>query len=59
MSISRNQPCPCDSGKRYKHCCGARGDAPPTAPAPTAAIELRLIMQRAMAHQTQGSAGWP
>jgi glycosyltransferase involved in cell wall biosynthesis len=22
-SISRNQPCPCGSGKRYKHCCGA------------------------------------
>ncbi len=21
--ISRNQPCPCGSGKRYKHCCGA------------------------------------
>jgi glycosyltransferase involved in cell wall biosynthesis len=23
-SISRNQPCPCGSGKRYKHCCGAK-----------------------------------
>lgn len=22
ISISRNQPCPCGSGKRYKHCCG-------------------------------------
>jgi hypothetical protein len=21
--IPRNQPCPCGSGKRYKHCCGA------------------------------------
>jgi len=20
----RNQPCPCGSGKRYKHCCGAK-----------------------------------
>jgi len=20
--VSRNQPCPCGSGKRYKHCCG-------------------------------------
>ncbi|MEG2355650.1 MAG: SEC-C metal-binding domain-containing protein, partial [Clostridia bacterium] len=19
----RNQPCPCGSGKKYKHCCGA------------------------------------
>ena len=22
--IPRNQPCPCGSGKRYKHCCGAK-----------------------------------
>ncbi len=21
--IARNDPCPCGSGKRYKHCCGA------------------------------------
>jgi hypothetical protein len=24
--VSRNAPCPCGSGKRYKHCCG-RGDS--------------------------------
>jgi hypothetical protein len=23
MSISRNDPCPCGSGKKYKKCCGA------------------------------------
>ena len=22
--ITRNQPCPCGSGERYKHCCGAK-----------------------------------
>ncbi len=22
-SVSRNAPCPCGSGKKYKHCCGA------------------------------------
>lgn len=33
----RNDPCPCGSGKKYKHCCGganapaARGSAPPAA----------------------------
>ncbi len=21
-SVGRNEPCPCDSGKKYKHCCG-------------------------------------
>jgi len=20
--VGRNEPCPCDSGKKYKHCCG-------------------------------------
>lgn len=29
----RNRPCPCGSGKRFKHCCGALGAAAP-APAP-------------------------
>src|SRR5262249_7855135 len=23
-SISRNDPCPCGSGKKFKHCCGGR-----------------------------------
>ena len=23
MKISRNSPCPCGSGKKYKRCCGA------------------------------------
>ena len=31
---SRNDPCPCGSGLRYKHCHGAPGAAPPAAPAP-------------------------
>ena len=22
-AISRNHPCPCGSGRKYKHCCGA------------------------------------
>jgi hypothetical protein len=24
----RNEPCPCGSGKKYKHCCGASGAEP-------------------------------
>ncbi len=23
--VGRNTPCPCDSGKKYKHCCGRKG----------------------------------
>jgi hypothetical protein len=25
--ISRNAPCPCGSGKKYKHCCYRKGEA--------------------------------
>jgi tetratricopeptide (TPR) repeat protein len=27
-TVGRNEPCPCGSGKRYKHCHGAAGAAP-------------------------------
>jgi uncharacterized protein YecA (UPF0149 family) len=23
--VGRNEPCPCGSGRKYKHCCGRRG----------------------------------
>jgi hypothetical protein len=26
--ISRNDPCPCGSGKKYKKCCGAKKESP-------------------------------
>ncbi len=29
MKIGRNAPCPCGSGKKYKHCCLARKSAIP------------------------------
>lgn len=31
---SRNAPCPCGSGKRFKHCCGAQSPAAPAASGP-------------------------
>ena len=24
MKVGRNDPCPCGSGKKHKHCCAAR-----------------------------------
>jgi tetratricopeptide (TPR) repeat protein len=32
-AVARNGPCPCGSGKRYKHCCGLLADAPTVPPA--------------------------
>jgi tetratricopeptide (TPR) repeat protein len=37
MDTGRNQPCPCGSGRKYKHCHGRVPASPaPTAPVPTA-----------------------
>lgn len=51
--VGRNDPCPCDSGKKYKRC---HGDltlrVPPVAKAP----ELELTLQRAEAVETQRAA---
>ena len=67
--ISRNQPCPCGSGKRYKHCCGvesatatpaAAATSPPVgeqlhAPViPAMRPDLPTLMQRALGCQKQG-----
>lgn len=27
MKVGRNQPCPCGSGKKYKHCCANKRTA--------------------------------
>ncbi|MEK7214061.1 MAG: SEC-C metal-binding domain-containing protein, partial [Chloroflexota bacterium] len=26
-TVGRNEPCPCGSGRKYKHCCLVREDA--------------------------------
>ncbi len=54
---SRNQPCPCGSGKKYKHCC-AQASAKARPPSPQAAlIQIEtgrlLPIPQAMAHALQ------
>jgi tetratricopeptide (TPR) repeat protein len=34
MKPGRNDPCPCGSGAKFKHCCGRVGGAPTQAPTP-------------------------
>jgi Flp pilus assembly protein TadD len=50
---SRNEPCPCGSGKRFKHCHGAAapGDAPEVA-----APSLAQRLERAVALHQRGDA---
>ena len=54
-TVGRNDPCPCGSGKRYKHCHGAVGGAgaAPRAPSPTEATSDAMALVRAgmAAHQ--------
>ncbi len=38
--IGRNAPCPCGSGRKYKHCCGVTSDAQRRGPKPVAFEEL-------------------
>ncbi|MEM1114616.1 MAG: SEC-C metal-binding domain-containing protein [Pseudomonadota bacterium] len=45
MSIGRNQPCPCGSGKKYKHCCLASGRFEPGGLKPAAAPAPRPAQQ--------------
>ena len=40
--VSRNAPCPCGSGKKYKHCCGAVA----TAPGPTNQQAAQMRVRR-------------
>ncbi|MBS0376935.1 MAG: tetratricopeptide repeat protein [Proteobacteria bacterium] len=42
MSVGRNEPCPCGSGRKYKQCCGAHAAAPP--PEAPAAVRLRALI---------------
>ena len=50
--ISRNDPCPCGKGKKYKHCCGLQGvHAERTA---TANTSISKAMQAAVEHHQAG-----
>jgi len=48
---SRNAPCPCGSGKRYKHCCGQDGAAQGVIAAPTENASETLLRQAMAYHQ--------
>ncbi len=51
--ISRNDPCPCGSGKKYKLCCERK--APGAASNPRSRVDLPAMLQQAIAHHQAGS----
>jgi SEC-C motif len=44
MKPGRNDPCPCGSGKKYKHCCLNAGSVPAAAPADLTWRRLRALL---------------
>ena len=45
-AVGRNDPCPCGSGRKFKHCCASRPPAPPAAPAaaaPAGPAQVRML----------------
>lgn len=50
MAISRNAPCPCGSGKKFKRCCGAGSQVEPE-------MTAEQLFRQAFQHQQQGQTG--
>jgi hypothetical protein len=43
-SIGRNEPCPCGSGKKYKHCCATKAAKAPLASRITISLIALLLL---------------
>lgn len=43
MNVGRNEPCPCGSGKKHKHCCAGKSERTPQSMWTTALVVLVLL----------------
>ena len=43
MSVGRNEPCPCGSGNKHKHCCAGKRERTPQSMWTTALVALVLL----------------
>ncbi len=67
MTVGRNEPCPCGSGKKYKKCCAATDPIPEPAPRPTPRFRFehgsyggpgRQYMPSAICHEQTAPGQW-
>ncbi len=51
MKIGRNEPCPCGSGKKYKHCCARNPQVEkrPSTPEEQLRISLMEAVEKSVA----------
>jgi tetratricopeptide (TPR) repeat protein len=56
VRVGRNDPCPCGSGRKYKHCCQAKepAAASPASSAPLPRAKLKAMYDAAKAHAGAG-----
>jgi SEC-C motif len=60
VRVGRNDPCPCGSGRKYKHCCQAKApaafspEASPASSAPLPRANLKAMYDAASAHAGAG-----
>jgi predicted O-linked N-acetylglucosamine transferase (SPINDLY family) len=56
MKLGRNDPCPCGSGKKYKHCCERKSQALPTLP-PIELSQLNALLNSGLSTEAEARAG--
>ena len=55
-TVGRNEPCPCGSGKKYKHCCAVKAQRTPLGTKVLGSlIALALLTAAAIALVTLGN----
>jgi hypothetical protein len=48
MAVGRNEPCPCGSGKKYKHCCALKSQKSPLTTRIVAALIALVLLTGAV-----------
>lgn len=55
MKVRRNEPCPCGSGKKYKHCCYAKDSVKHEAPEPEEVVTEDAASEDAVTEDGDGA----